>query len=741
MRVLCRLADATGGVVTTAELERELRSGTGEPTLSVADAVRELRLALGDDERDSRYLETLAGRGYRLLPRADSETPEPQRPGLWLSFWQELQQRRVFRAAVAYVIVAWALLQVIDIVFPLLGIPDWFMTLTFLAMLAGFPLVLLLAWTLQWEEEGLRYDSPMRRPGPRGFRRLSLAVAVLSTGLFSLLVWQSWEQLRQTEESTAQTEHPEAPAGGIPDNAIAVLRFVNLSDSEQDEYFSDGLSEELLNVLARLRELRVASRTSSWSLPAELDVAEIRDRLQVSYVLEGSVRRNGELVRITAQLIDTSSGYHLWSDTFDRTLADVFHVQDEVAREITSALKILLSEGSRDYLEQTRTASVDAYDAYLRGLAAMRRPLQGDVLDEAQGWFEQANELEPGFAGSWAGLCKVHLARYGFSRALADFQDAETACHRTLTLDETSPGVFEALGELYRKSGQLDKAERNFRSALVLAPNSVAAMLGLGKTLARKGEAEEAENYLLQAVELDPGYWHAHTALGGFYFNRGEAGKAIPMYRRVTLLAPDYVIGHNNLGAAYMLTGDFDRAVQAFDEALALGPDRNAYSNAGTGKYFLREFDAAARRYRSAIELSPEDYVLWGHLGDALEAGNDTDGAREAFQRGAELAEGLRSVDAADPSLQVALARYYGKLGREAAARRILHDLELSANDMYVYYDMSLAYIAVGDTEPALQALQRSLEAGYEPGLIRQDPGFDPLRGEAGFDALLQAAD
>jgi TolB-like protein/Flp pilus assembly protein TadD/DNA-binding winged helix-turn-helix (wHTH) protein len=749
MTLLCLLASRPGRVVSRYELQHAISGHDPVPKNALSNCIEELREAL-DDLHEGRYIETVAGRGYRIVGVIHSESGHL--PSDWLvnvpvqdgskkliqSFWQELQQRRVFRVAITYVIVVWALLQVIDIIFPLLGIPDWVMIMTFLVMLTGFPLALLLAWTLRWDADGIHYDSQFNQYRQRGFRRLSWGMVVLATALFSLLVWQSWEQLKLVEPATYRESTARSLEEEIPSNSIAVLRFANIGGAPEDEYFSDGLSEELLNVLARLREIKVSSRTSSWSLPQDMDVAAIRKRLRVGHVLEGSVRRSGDVVRITAQLINTENGYHLWSQTFDRRIEDILEVQDEVARQITDALKLLLSERSRAYLVESRVANVEAYDAYLLGLAELRKPLQPSVLNEAEQFFLRANQLEPGFAASWAGLCKARLRRYGFNRSVTDFEQAETACHRTLTLDDSSPGIFEALGELYMKSGQLDKAERSFWSALVLAPNSVDALLGLGKSLMRLGKLKEAEGYYKKAVELDVGYWKAQNALGSFYFIQGQADKATPYFKRVTLLAPDYANGYNNLGAAHMLSGNFDRALRAFEDAITLGPDRNTYSNAGTAQFMLRHFDVAVDMYQRAIELAPQNHDLWGNLGASLDQIDRKEKAQEAYVRAKELVEGLRNIDANDAGLMASSALYSARLNSPEEARKILAAIDSQANDMYVYYDMSLAFIALGDTRAALDALRNAVEAGYEASLIERDAGFDAIRSDHEYLALVR---
>ena len=677
--------------------------------------------------------------------RADSQTPVQKEPSLVRGFWQELRQRRAFRASVTYVLIVWALLQSADVVFPILGLPDWIMAGVFLIALLGLPVVLLLAWTIQWGPGRPRLDTPFKFGGSGGYRLLYLLTTIVLTGLLSVLIYKSYEQVSSPESGRKESIAEPGDPNLIPENSIAVLRFANIdgdAGDAGDDYFSDGLSEELLNLLAKLQELKVASRTSSWSLPEDIDVAAIRKRLRVGYVLEGSVRRSGDVVRVTAQLINTRDGYHIWSEAFDRKVDDVFLVQDEVANKITGALKILLSEKSRRFLERSQIDNVEAYNAYLLGAQQLRLPLNIAVLAEAEQLFNQSKELEPGFARAWAGLCKTYLGKYQFTKSSEDFESAETACHRTLTLDESSPGIFEALGDLYIASGQYDRATVSYESALVLAPKSVDGLMGLGNALARRGETDRAEEYLKRAIETDIGYWKAYNALASFYFNQGRYEDAIPPYRRVTLLAPRYAIGHNNLGAAYMLAGHFDEAVQEFSSSLALRPDRNAYSNIGSAQFLLRNYEEAANMYQHAVDLAPEDGMQWGHLADALSFDPQRQAeSRDVFEKALSLVTEQWEINPSDPYLIVAMARYRARLGDSAAALKAIHSLDESALDVYVYYDLSLAYIALGDAISALESLRQAIKGGYDVNMIARDPSFDSLQGNPEFQALVDSKD
>jgi TolB-like protein/Flp pilus assembly protein TadD len=676
-------------------------------------------------------------------PGADSASRERSRHSSpFLGFWQELRERRAFRVGATYVFVVWALMQAADVLFPILGFSDRILAGIFLVALIGFPVVLLMAWVIQWGPDGPRFDSPLSGADFHSHLALYLLTTLLLTGLLSALIYQSYTQITEKPhaENVAEPIAQPAPAP-IPNNSIAVLRFANLGGNEADEFFSDGLSEELLNLLARLQELKVASRTSSWAVPEGTAVDAIRDRLRVAYVLEGSVRRSGDVVRVTAQLIDSSDGYHVWSEIFDRRIENVFSVQDQVARKITNALEILLSEKSRRYLRDHRIENDEAYEAYLQGAQQLRMPADPEVLSDAEQFFTRARDLEPRFAQAWAGLCKTRLAEFQFSKSTEDFEGAESACHRTLTLDDSSPGIFEALGDLYAASGQYDKATEAYESALVLAPQSADAMMGLGRSRERTGDSKKAREYLELAIEADPGHWKTHNALGSFYFNQGHYEEAIPHFRRVTALEPYYAIGHNNLGAAYMLSGQYDKAVQEFSSSLALRPDRNIYSNIGSAHFLMRNFDEAAAMYQRAVELAPDYYRLWGHLADALAFGATRQAeSQAAYEKALELAREQREINPSDPHLIVTTARYYARLGETEEAKKLIGQLDGLALDVYVYYDLTLAFIAMEDESAALDALRSAVEEGYGVSLIAQDPSFDMLRENEAFLNLIEPA-
>jgi TolB-like protein len=294
------------------------------------------------------------------------------------ALFAELKRRNVIRIGIFYVAGAWLILQIADVMLEIVDAPEGSLRLIAIILALGFPFALLLSWAFEITPEGIKRESELDRSQlapDQSARKLDLAtIAVVSLAIL-LLLWDNFGQRPGEAPEFAATQAPTAaPAADAPrDLSIAVLPFVNMSPDPDNEYFSDGLAEEVLNVLARMQDFRVAGRTSSFAFKdQQQDLRAIGERLGVANILEGSVRKQGARVRVTAQLIDARSGYHLWSDTYDRQLDDIFAIQDEIATEVVRALRLTLLDIDTIVINQTAKGDVEAYNHYLRGQAHVR---------------------------------------------------------------------------------------------------------------------------------------------------------------------------------------------------------------------------------------------------------------------------------------------------------------------------------------------------------------------------------
>ena len=512
--------------------------------------------------------------------------------------------------------------------------------------------------------------------------------------------------------------------------SIAVMPFANMSDSTEVEYFGDGLAEEILNLLSRLDELDVAARTSSFYFKnKDVDIPTIAEHLGVRYILEGSVRRQGDQARITAQLIDAQDGYHLWSETYDGDFRDSFLVQDEIARQVVSSLQLLLSEVSVEILESRPDLVPAAYDYYLRGRDYLRSSLSMESRESAAELFEKAIEIDGGYAEAYAGLCDTYLDMYRRDRDQNLFMQAQTACETSLTLEKDALPVHVALGNLYRYSGRHDAAIKAFGRALSLDLDSVEALVGLGATYQRDNKPGLAEENFLLAIRRQPRDWRGYHGMGGFLFSAGRFEEAIPYYQRITELMPDNAEALNDLGASYYMMGDFEPAVAAWARSLELEPTAMAYGNAGSALFFLRRFTEASGMYRKALEFAPDDYQNWGALADAhrfIDGGME-DAERE-YRRAIDLANQLLEVNASDAMALAMLAHYAAVVGdRETALQAMAQAIALAPQDLYVHYNNALMLTTLNELDKAAAALDEAVALGYSMKLARMDAGLDKL--------------
>ena len=522
-------------------------------------------------------------------------------------------------------------------------------------------------------------------------------------------------------------------------NSIAVLPFINMSGTPENEVFSDGLAEEILNLLTRLRELKVAARTSSFSFKGKAaDIRSIAGQLGVRYVLEGSVRRQNHRVRVTAQLVDGQTGFHEWSETYDRELRDIFAIQDDISREVVRALRVALSSESRARLSARSTHSIDAYEYYLQGRSYLRRPHGEDVLENATQLFRRALDHDPTYAQAYAGLCDSYLARYRRNRSKELFEEAERCCRRALTLDPTAPDTHVALGNLCRYEGRYEEALEALERAIALNPESAEAREARAETYAGQNRLDDAERAFHEAIDLQPGYWGPHQALGNFLMARGRFKDAIQPYRRVAELSPDNATAHSNLGGAHFMMGDFEKAAAAWRESLELNPTPGAYTNLGTMYFFLQRFEEAVRMYKRACATSPDDPEPWGFLADSYrQLDGHEEQAQASYETAIELAEATLHINPTDAETTGHLAHYCANLGQEERARElILKALSLAPENMHIRYCAALVYTSFGEIDRALEEVQRAVEFGYLTRLLPVDSGLRPLWDEDAFRSL-----
>ena len=371
-----------------------------------------------------------------------------------MSLFAELKRRNVFRVAVAYLVFGWFVLQIGDVLFPALHLPEWVITLVAVLLAMGFIPALIVSWVYELTPEGLKRESevdPSKSIAPQSARRLNvITVAMLALVAGLVLFDRLWPEETVGDGDSADTssqlaDQPSTADAGPHEYSIAVLAFADMSDTQDQEYFSDGISEELLNRLAKIKDFRVAGRTSSFAFKGQHDdLRAIGEKLNVATVLEGSVRKAGNQLRITAQLVNVEDGYHLWSETYDRELDNVFAIQDEIAESVVTALQLaLLGTAEAIELQPQATANTGAYELYLKGRYQLykRRP---ETLRQALVLFRQAIELDPDYVPAYAGLSDAlmfQLYQGYVTDQTESIAEADSVLERALSLD---PGNAEA---------------------------------------------------------------------------------------------------------------------------------------------------------------------------------------------------------------------------------------------------------------------------------------------------------
>jgi TolB-like protein/Flp pilus assembly protein TadD len=750
LRLLLLLAARHGEAVDRRELRQALWPDQPGAEARLRETVAALRVQLGDSPRHPRYLAAVGSDALALIgPFATVTAASPAdagKPGRLHALLGELRRRHVYKVAASYLVGMWIVLQVAETTFEPLRFPDWWLTALTIIAIIGLPIVVVLAWTYEITPQGVVVD-----PGPPGAgmrprlprARLSIAPFIVAgvalMAAVTGLAW--WRSIEAPSDATAVVAPPLEPGA----RSIAVLPLVDMSAAGGNAYLGDGLSEELSTRLAQIPGLRVAARTSAFEFRGRnLDVRKIGQSLGVRHVLEGSVRRDGDTVRVTVQLIDTRTGYHVWAGNFDRAWREVLLLQDDIARSVTDALQIVLTDRpAHAATGEPHQLDVRAIEPYLAGLAALRQPGDASQLRRAQKSFRDAIAIDPEFAGSYGGLCRVLGRAYQREGDPVLLDEAAAACKTALALDPSLLETEKALANIALASGRYEESATAFRRLLQRGNDQDADLhVGLGEALAGLGQGAEAEASYRRAVAAEPAYWSAHAALGTYLWQRGKLEEAASAIRKAADLVPSSANAWSNLGGVLQMSGDFDGALEAYRRSLQLEPSKEGYSNLGTTLYYLGRFAEAVESFERAAELGPYDHNMQGNLADALwQVPDRRADAVARYQRASLLAEKQLEATPRDPTLRAQLGFFYGRIGDGERSRRYLSDaLGAGPELLYVQYFAGVAAADRDDRPAALRAVAELVRLGYPPSMLRTAPEFRGLLQDAEYRKIIGGA-
>ncbi len=678
------------------------------------------------------------------------------------SFFSELKRRNVYKMAIAYAVVAWLLIQIATQVFPFFEIPNWAVQLVVVALLIGFPVALVLSWAFEITPEGIKRaeevapnESIARRTG-RKMVGLTVALAAIAAGLF---VFPLLRPGATTKEALTTS------SAAIPEKSIAVLPFENLSEEKSNAYFVDGIQDEILTRLAKISALKVISRTSTRRYASRPDnLREIAKQLGVASILEGSVQRVGGAVRVNVQLIDASKDRHLWAETYDRDIKDIFSVESEIAQAVADALKAQLLPAESARIANVPTKNPQAYDRFLRAEYLLNQLVWSsskdpdDVARRAAGLYEGAIAADPDFALAYAQLSylKSTIYWFGIDPSPPVIAAARAAAVRALALQPELPEAHLAMGYVHYW-GQRDYAAAlaEFGAARKSLPNDANVLKAMARVHRRQGNLLQAIPEFEQATILDPRDTDLAREIGVTLACLRRYAEADAAFARSIALSPENAYAYVYRAGALQLSGD----VEAAREVLAAVPaELDPQGAVSLQRCYLamamRQPDAALAVLAKApawLNTATDGLLMPATLwrGQALAAKGENGAARAAFLEAKQAMEEKRRASGESAGTESYLALAYAGLGEKDAAlhaaRRATELLPMSQDVLsgaWYLYQLAGVEAQFGKIESAIKHIEQLLAApaGFyiSDASLRTDPSWDPIRKDPRFQKLLK---
>jgi len=533
------------------------------------------------------------------------------------SFFAELKRRNVYKVAIAYAVVGWLLTQVATQVFPFFEIPNWGIRLIVLLIAIGFPVALIIAWAFELTPEGIKraeaVDEAEKRSRGAVWIYIVVIAAVLSVGLFVLGRYSAQRSI--SNEVGAGERLPATQVNQpISEKSLAVLPFANLSGNPENAYFAAGIQDEIITRLAKIGQLKVISCLSTQRFKsAPDDLPAIANQLGVANILQGSVQRTADTVRVNVQLVKADTDNHLWADTFDRKLTDVFQIESDIAKTIAEKLQAKLTGSEERALSIQPTADSEAHQLYLQGRYLWNRRT-GQNLKKALSYFQQAVEKDPNFALAYTGIadsCAL-IPVYGAGTPKDYYPRAKAAAEKALQLDDTLAEAHTSMANVFFRYLELGKSVSEFERSIQLNPNYPTAHQWYGRlTLLALGQFDHALVEAKRAVELDPVSPIGHTDVATVYMYMTERryDEAIAELRNTLEMEPDFYWAHRQLGLALELKGSPAEAIVEFQRAAELNDDPRVLAFVGHAMASTGKQTEAREMLAKLTEIAKTRYV------------------------------------------------------------------------------------------------------------------------------------
>jgi TolB-like protein len=661
----------------------------------------------------------------------------------------ELKRRNVYKVAIAYAVVAWLLIQVATQVFPFFEIPNWVVRLVVLVIMVGFPIALIIAWAFELTPEGLkRTEFADKLPKKSSRNRVWLYVVVLAGALSVSLFFLG-----------RYTAPIQRGAAGAAEKSIAILPFENLSEEKGNAYFAEGVQDEILTRLAKIADLKVISRTSTQRFKSSPDnLREVAKQLGVANILEGSVQKAADQVRVNVQLVNALSDAHLWAETYDRKLTDIFGVESEIAKAIAEALRAKLTGGEQRALAVKPTNNAEAYDAYLRGLAFDVRTSGGaDDQEKAVRFYGRAVQLDPAFALAWARLSRANAQTYfnGLDTTPARRDATERALNTAQKLQPNSPETL--LAQAYYQYWVLrdyELAKATFGRVRELVPGSSDVPAALALIARRQGRWDESVAYWEQTLVLDPRNIEWLKTAAETYAMLRQFAAALKTYDRVLDIVPNEPDTLANEAKIYQAEGNLEQAGKLLAGVNAQTPSVKAFVTTIDQLFLERHFDDAIRLIHNRLtefrDLSDiERLFMQFFLVLGQQYAGDLVGARATAQQILGPLETLCQKNPDSPNFAQLLSVIRAVLGQNDAAIEeaeraitLLPSGKDAVSGPKGEENLASVEVLVGDKNRAIPRLQRLLEIPYAdcltPALLRLQARWDPLRGDPRFQKLCE---